>query len=131
MPRWLSALWDHSGKEQGPSPIVRRAVSSNQEPKSEREIYEVGEYCELLMRNDIFNQLCAEFEDDTIRHMLQTSPHEAEKREQIYASMRGQQDFLGLLATYVEAAKQIKQKWDEENDLPLHADEDDFPSHDD
>lgn len=122
MPRWLSALWGHStAKEQGPLLNRRRATSFG--PKPEQEIVEVGQYCELLMHNDIFNQLCAEFEDDTIRHMLQTAPADAAKREQIYASMRGQQDFLGLLAAYVDASKQIKQKWDEENDLPLHAEE--------
>lgn len=88
---------------------------SSATPKTQQEILELGEYCETLMRQDFFNQLCAEFEDQTVRHMLQTLPHETEKREDIYASMRGHQDFLGLLMSYVEAANNIKTSDDDQD----------------
>jgi hypothetical protein len=81
-------------------------------PKTEQEIYELGQYCHSLMQQSFFNQLCAEYEEDTVRHMLQTLPHEVDKRERIYASMRGQQDFLGLLMAYVEAGHKIANKDD-------------------
>ncbi len=92
------------------------------EPKTQQDIFELGEYCETLMRQEFFNQLCAEFEDQTIRHMLQTLPHESEKREGIYASMRGHQDFLGLLMSYAEAANNMKTTDDQQNADPSQED---------
>lgn len=62
------------------------------------------------MREQFFNDLCAEFEQQTVQFMLATRPEDAKTREHIYASIQGKRDFITLMASYVDARDKIIQK---------------------
>ena len=81
-------------------------------PHTENEVVTIGGYCEALMRDDTFNMLVKEFQEQSVRAMLVTEPHEHKKREGIYAEIRGFDQFIGLLRTYVEQAQDILKKND-------------------
>lgn len=69
---------------------------------TENELITLGEYCERLLGEDNFNVLVKQYETQTIEHLLSTKPDEKERRENLYASMSGVRDFLGLMKFFVQ-----------------------------
>lgn len=61
----------------------------------------LGQYCENLLSQEHFTTLVKQFETQTIEHLLTTRAEEKERREDIYQSMSGVRDFLGLLRFFV------------------------------
>lgn len=61
----------------------------------------LGNFCENLMTNPMFNTLVEQFEKQIVNHFMQTEPHEAKRREGIYASYSGVRDFLANMKAIV------------------------------
>lgn len=71
------------------------------------QIVALGTYCEALMRDDAFNMLCEMHKQQLVQGMLSTQPHEAKRREGIYAEVWGLHNFLALMKGFVDARDAI------------------------
>lgn len=94
---------------------------------SEDQIIELGNFCEALRLHPQFNALLKSFELQIVDHMMSTEPHEAKKREGIYASCLGVRDFQAHMNAFVEAKEKIfaKQKPEPSEFDPIPLDETD------
>jgi hypothetical protein len=79
---------------------------------TEDEVISLGQYCENLLTQDNFTMLVKQFETQTIEHLLTTNADEKQKREDIYASISGVRDFLGLMRFFVDKKNQIIEEQD-------------------
>lgn len=79
---------------------------------TEEQIVVLGDYCESLMRDDNFNQLCAIFRDQAFTAMMATKSADTLERESIYSEVSGLQKFLGLLGNFVRHGALIKSATD-------------------
>lgn len=77
---------------------------------TEDEVIVLGQYCENLKQQENFTTLVKQFETQTIEFLLTTKPEDKEKREQIYASMNGVRDLLGLMDFYINTKNEIIEK---------------------
>lgn len=94
-------------------------------PKSENEIVQLGNYVEQLFQQDHFNTLFEEFQQQSIKHMLATAPHETKTRETIYSQITGGRAFLDLMKQYVDMRDRIDARQELEADHPHDADVED------
>jgi len=74
---------------------------------TEQQIVALGYYCETLMRDDAFNFLCELYRDNGFKAMMATAPHEVKKREGIYAEVWSLQNFVAMMAGFVEQKNSI------------------------
>lgn len=86
-------------------------------PKTEDAIVALGNYCEALLRDENFNTLCDDFEQQTVSAMLSTDPSDAARREQLYESIQGKREFIGLMLEYVNARDSIINRDQNTDDL--------------
>jgi hypothetical protein len=91
---------------------------------SEDEIVALGNFCENLRNSPSWKILLDQFEKQIVEHMLHTEPHEAKKREGIYASFLGVRDFLGHLKAIETDRDQIieRNKAPSNEDAPIEED---------
>lgn len=78
--------------------------------RPEEDILHIGEFVKTLFASDAFNMLWDEFQQAQVAAMLTTEPHEAKKREGIYARLNGAKDFTEHMSSYAEAAQAIIKK---------------------
>lgn len=71
------------------------------------QIVALGTYCEALMRDDTFNMLCELRKQTLVQGMIGTQPHEAKRREGIYAEVWGLLNFLAMMKGFVDARDAI------------------------
>jgi hypothetical protein len=64
-------------------------------------ITELGTFCEWLKGQSLFQSLTAVFEHQIVDAILATEPHEAKKRESLYATHAGLRDLLGLMDQFI------------------------------
>lgn len=81
---------------------------------NEQDIVALGHYCEALMRDDTFNSLCGIYKHQSFLAMMSSQPHEVKNREGIYAQVQGLQNFLGMLASFVQQKDAILAAAEEE-----------------
>jgi hypothetical protein len=74
---------------------------------NEYEIVQLGEYCQDLLNQDLFNKVVALFGQQTTQDFLSTQPEEKAKREGIYASYKGVSELLGLMNAFIEEKNAI------------------------
>lgn len=94
---------------------------------TENDVITLGEYCENLLSQEHFATLVKQYETQTIEHLLSTAPEEKERREDLYASMTGVRDFLGLMKFFVTKKEQLIE---EQNEQALSEDTDALPTQD-
>ena len=75
--------------------------------RSEQKIVELGNYVELLFKQDHFNTLVKEFNQQSVEYALRTKPHEVKEREGVYARVNGVREFIDMMAQFVSMSDQI------------------------
>jgi hypothetical protein len=73
----------------------------------DREIYEIGVFCEGFLTDSRFPLLTAEFEYKTVQQILATKPEETAERERLYALIQGTKDLFGFMAQAMEAKRSM------------------------
>lgn len=82
-------------------------------------ISQLGGFCVELLSDEAFKALVAMYEQQCAADMLKTEPHEAKRREQIYASYLGFEGFLSLARDFAEGhAKLIREQTNQTVDAP-------------
>lgn len=74
---------------------------------NEDEVISLGQYCESLLTQEHFTTLVKQFETQTIEHLLTTRAEEKQRREDIFQSMSGVRDFLGLMRFFVNKKDEL------------------------
>ena len=74
----------------------------------------LGQYCDSLLSQEHFTTLVKQFETQTIEHLLTTGAEEKQRREDIYQSMSGVRDFLGLMKFFVAKKNELIEAQDQE-----------------
>ena len=74
---------------------------------TDQDTIELGYYCEEVLRNDLFNVVAQQFEQQCFVHMMSTAPDKKMEREGIYSQYRGFKDFLGHMVAIVEQKDRI------------------------
>lgn len=92
--------------------------------RTEQDVIDLGDFCKSILASDAFNSLYHEFKEDHFNLLLSTQPHEAKKREGIYAEMSALQTFLGLMQGYVARRDEIIKSEDQPS-IPVEDDVDD------
>lgn len=77
---------------------------------TEDQIVSLGHFCEYLREQPLWNQLLKTFELQIVSHMMSTEPHEAKKREGIYASCLGVRDLQAHMNAFVEEKKKLTEQ---------------------
>lgn len=76
-------------------------------------ILNLGSLSKELLGHEAFMALAAVFRQQCAADILKTQPHEAKKREHIYATSQGFEEFLGLMAHFAEAFDKLPQHRDQ------------------
>ncbi len=74
---------------------------------TDQEVIELGYYCEELLRNEYFNTVSQQFEQQCFVHMMTTAPKDKMEREGIYSQYRGYKDFIAHLVAFVEQKNRL------------------------
>lgn len=75
-------------------------------------ILALGGFSKELLGAEAFTALVAMFRQQCAADILKTQQHETKKREFIYASSQGFEEFLGLMAHFAEAFDKLPQHQD-------------------
>lgn len=78
----------------------------------------VGDYCETLLSEPLFQFVAAYFEQQLVGELLATKPPEMKAREYVYAKIQAHREFLSALANFV------KEKDEARTPKPDHSDDD-------
>lgn len=62
----------------------------------------LGDYCEQLMMNDMFNAITQQYDLQCWDHFGTTEEHETKKRDAIFFKRLGVKEFLGHMAAIIE-----------------------------
>lgn len=76
-------------------------------------ILALGGFSKELLGAEAFTALVAMFRQQCAADILKTQQHETKKREFIYASSQGFEEFLGLMAHFAEAFDKLPQHQDQ------------------
>lgn len=87
---------------------------------NDNEILVTGELCEALLASNHFSIILAQYELTIAADLLATAPHEARKREGLYATLWGARGLLSYMKLNAEAASKIKSDF---NKTPVTTDE--------
>lgn len=77
-----------------------------------------------MLSADDFNEMWLEFEREQVAHLLSTEPHEAKKREGVYAQLNGARNFMLHIAGYAKALDALADKHKPTIEHPVVDDED-------
>ena len=84
-------------------------------------ITELGGFAEQTLCDPRFHAICDKFNEMTIAGMLATKPDEVKKREQIYATYNGYNEFLAFLQQLnIESRKLQEPPVDHLDDPDVH-----------
>jgi hypothetical protein len=75
-------------------------------------ILSLGSLSKELLGHEAFTALVAMFRQQCAADILKTQQHETKKREFIYATSQGFDEFLGLMAQFAEAFDKLPQHQD-------------------
>lgn len=70
-------------------------------------ILALGGFCKELLGDEAFKALVSLYEQQCASDLMRTQPHESKRREQMYASYRGFEDFLGLARDFANAHEKL------------------------
>jgi hypothetical protein len=87
---------------------------------TDQEILVTGELCEALLASTHFTTILGQYELTIAADVLSTSPHEAKKREHLYATLWGARGLLEYMKLNAASAAQIKADY---NKPPVTTDE--------
>lgn len=91
-------------------------------------ILALGGFCKELLGAEAFQALVSLYEQQCASDLMRTQPHEAKKREQMYASYRGFEDFLGLTRDFANAFDKLATQDNNPVDAPDQEEDYDDPS---
>lgn len=80
---------------------------------NDEQILTLGSFAKELLGAEAFTALVAMFRQQCAADILKTQQHETKKREFIYASSQGFEEFLGLMAHFAEAFDKLPQHQDQ------------------
>jgi hypothetical protein len=84
------------------------------------QIIDLGNAAEVILTNPMFNQICEQFEEDTVHKMVQTKPTQSAEREAIYATLVGARELLGFMQNFVQERNKLLKP----NEAPVDASDD-------
>jgi hypothetical protein len=87
--------------------------------RTEYDIIQLGNYVEQLFKQEHFNTLFEEFQQQSIEYMLRTLPHEVKSREAVYSRINGARELLDLMRSYVVARDEIIRRQAEDDAYPV------------
>jgi hypothetical protein len=96
---------------------------------NDESILQLGGFCTELLGSEMFDAMTKLYSQQMAVDILQTQPHEQKRREGIYASYQGFEEFLALLRDFSKAHTELLQKLEKPVDhSQRHLDEIDDPS---
>jgi hypothetical protein len=84
-----------------------RAQCVNKGTMTDDEIVALGSFCETLLGYQAWGVLVEQYEQQIFQHFMTTSPHEQKKREGVYASFVGFQDFMAHMKAIIEQKNKL------------------------
>lgn len=78
--------------------------------RTEDQILTLGEGCNRVLTDDVFNQLFREYSDASLAAIVASQPHEVKAREFEYSKLQALIGFSNFLAGFVEAAESIRNR---------------------
>lgn len=87
---------------------------------NDQEILVKGELCLALLTSTHFTTILGEYELTIAADLLATAPHEAKKREHLYATLWGARGLLSYMKLNADAAAKLKADY---NRTPVTTDE--------
>ena len=73
-------------------------------------VIERGAKAEALLKDPLFmDGIIRDVEAELVNEMLATAPHEAKKRESLYAKHQGLKEIVGMIREYIAIGEQAKE----------------------
>lgn len=81
--------------------MARRANKQELDPINEEEIVALGSWVQITLTSSEFNRILNDFDNSTVKMMLETKPQDKEEREKLFAVVHGMREFIAFMQNYV------------------------------